>query len=632
MPKSGSGAIESIISGDGKFFIFTSKDPLHPKAKKDVVNVYRRSIDTQGNMGAVELVSFLPPTTLYTPCQTTSLPMDTPDGNSYNIASSYDGNIITFLSQATNLSPTLYCETATDPHLTKTSEFTSVQAYRMDMTTSSLDLVSGYSVTGQAGKSPNFLSTHGVTVSGNGRMVAYTSPDCGIDSLPKELQIPFDKICMYDSSTKKTTLVSAPAPMRELNGHSFQPVLNDSGNVLAFTSYANLIPEDKTPVTAKGIEVSNIYRIEFPLVAGVPDFSRRSKIEIVDADTNSAFSTTGIFGSSSPSITADGRYVLFQSAMPPGKMIDGWGPNGITTIVDYAGIFIYITDAQSGKTSLVSVQQSESGGSKTFALLDYTKQQNSFNAFITPNGKYVSFTTDALAYTNTKMKQYNSPVPGIGLSCNSMLFSSLENQTLQIERGVPQMAKLWGNGWKSARDCLSAINPNTYGKSQVYMAELDFSGAPRVSNVLPLSITPPLIIGNFVTDWWKTPLSPTEVLIKYGPVWQSLFGDKNSISGTQGISDDKRIVFLSAADNLNGSKLDRIILERKLLNADGTYEYVPPSDVVYILKNPLQRQVLREFYYEPENPFESVELYYNQVSSKGYYPFIYTQGAVGVEQ
>ncbi|MFN8509982.1 MAG: hypothetical protein U0Z75_05405 [Deinococcaceae bacterium] len=259
--KSSQYADESIISGNGKFVIFTSRNQLHPKAQKDVLNVYRAPIDNEGKIGSIELVSFRPATTLSTPgCSYRSIYFDVPNGNSFGISSSYDGNVITFLSQASNLSPYLSCDTKTSTGtLTDKWPIPTIQAYRMDMSTSTLDLVSGVSVKDQAGKSPTFLFVSDVAVSGNGRIVAYSSPECGSLTPPKGSEVPYNKICAYDSTTGKVSYVSVPSPVKELNGHSIEPVLSDKGNVIAFTSYANLIPDDKTPMPADQMKIQ--YRI-----------------------------------------------------------------------------------------------------------------------------------------------------------------------------------------------------------------------------------------------------------------------------------------------------------------------------------------------------------------------------------
>ncbi|MFN8510922.1 MAG: hypothetical protein U0Z75_10280 [Deinococcaceae bacterium] len=637
--KSSQYADESIISGNGKFVIFTSRNQLHPKAQKDVLNVYRAPIDNEGKIGSIELVSFRPATTLSTPgCSYRSIYFDVPDGNSFGISSSYDGNVITFLSQASNLSPYLSCDTKTSTGtLTEKWSIPTTQAYRMDMSTSTLDLVSGVSVKDQAGKSPTFLFVSDVAVSGNGRIVAYSSPECGSLTPPKGSEVPYNKICAYDSTTGKVFNVSVPSPVKELNGHSIEPVLSDKGNVIAFTSYANLIPDDKTPMPADPNEntISNIYRIEFPLVGDAPDFTKVTSFKLMDSDIDSLFGS-GIFGGSNPSITADGRYVVFQSTKPPGKIIDGWKPNGSSVIKDYAGVYIYITDATTDKTSIVSVSQSTSGVTKKFDYINpIGEEYSSFNASISPNGKYIMYTTSALdVYTNDNMKKYGRMIFGIGASCSNMMFSSVENETAVHSKGDVQYFKKIDKGWKEVKNCLSAVNPDTYGKTQVYLAEIETSGVPEVKNVLPISVTGAMTIGHFITDLKSVSVDGTTKPVHYyGEVKQVLYGDKNSMSGKQAVSDGGKRVFLSGAENLYGSQFDMVKIKSAMKNADGYYDNVPPPDVAYILKNPiLKYDPIGGYWWEPKNEYDSIELYYDQKSVKGYVPFIYAGGIVGIEK
>ncbi|MFN8510080.1 MAG: hypothetical protein U0Z75_05915 [Deinococcaceae bacterium] len=640
--KSSQYADESIISGDGKFIIFTSRNQLNPKAQKDVLNVYRAPIDNEGKLGSIELVSFRPPNTLsISGCSSQSVSFDVPNSDSFGISSSYDGNVITFLSQASNLSPSLSCDTKTSTaKLTDKWTVPNTQAYRMDMSTSTLDLVSGVSVKDQAGKSPTFFSVSDVAVSGNGRIVAYSSPECGSLTPPKGSEVPYNKICAYDSTTGKVFNVSVPSPLKELNGHSISPVLSNKGNVIAFTSYANLIPDDKTimPVDPNENTISNIYRIEFPLVGDAPDFTKVTSFKLMDADRDSTYGS-GVFGSSNPTITANGRYVVFQSTKPPEKIVDGWKPNSATVIKDYAGVFIYMTDAITDKTSIISVSQSSEYKVKTFDYLNALGQDySSFNPSVSPNGVYVTFTSNASdVYLNQDMKKYSKRMPAVGVSCSNLMFSSLEEQAVLFDPGTPQTTRTVEKGWKEVKNCLSALNPDTYGKTQVYLAEVSMaSGVPEVKDILPTSITKPMVIGHFVTDPWKkrVTVGGTSILMGYwGEVKQVLYGDKNSFSGKQSTSDYGKRVFLSGAEDLYGSQFDMDKIKAKLKNSDGYYDYVPPADVAYVLKNPVLRyEAVGGYWWEPGNVYDPVGLYYDQKESGGYAPFVYTDGVWGFEK
>ncbi|MFN8510083.1 MAG: hypothetical protein U0Z75_05945 [Deinococcaceae bacterium] len=99
------------------------------------------------------------------------------------------------------------------------------------------------------------------------------------------------------------------------------------------------------------------------------------------------------------------------------------------------------------------------------------------------------------------------------------------------------------------------------------------------------------------------------------------------------MSDGGKRVFLSGAENLYGSQFDMVKIKSAMKNADGYYDNVPPPDVAYMLKNPvLKYDPIGSYWWEPKNEYDSIELYYDQKSVKGYVPFIYAGGIVGIEK
>ncbi|MFN8509983.1 MAG: hypothetical protein U0Z75_05410 [Deinococcaceae bacterium] len=232
------------------------------------------------------------------------------------------------------------------------------------------------------------------------------------------------------------------------------------------------------------------------------------------------------------------------------------------------------------------------------------------------------------------MKKYGKMIPGIGASCSNLMFSSVENETAVHSKGDVQYFKKIDKGWKEVKNCLSAVNPDTYGKTQVYLAEIETSGVPEVKNVLPISVTGAMTIGHFITDLKSVSVDGTTKPVHYyGEVKQVLYGDKNSMSGKQAVSDGGKRVFLSGAENLYGSQFDMVKIKSAMKNADGYYDNVPPPDVAYILKNPvLKYDPIGGYWWEPKNEYDSIELYYDQKSVKGYVPFIYAGGIVDIEK
>lgn len=641
---------EIALSGNGRYVVFSSRDKLHPEAKTGVLNVYRRSIDPEGALGPVELVSFHSMETLATPCGSQSVSRDAVDRDAYGISVSYDGSRIAFVSAATNMTPRLTCDPTTKVNtFVEKTVWKTPQAYLADMNTGIVELVSG-SVpldSNEAGKIPNFAPVREVSVSGNGKIVAYASYSAdSIQLAPDMTKDSFDKIFVFDTQTKKTGLASAPMPGKVLNGDSYQPVLNDKGNVLAFTSEANLSPDDRTAGTdldAGTAGISNIYRAEFALVGDSPDFSNRIKLDIMDADANSTV-VTSMFGASHPSITADGKHVAFQSARPQREIIDGIVPNGVSPFADYRGIHVYVTNADTGKTSVVSLREFTSGGGNTFS--NFETVTSNFNPTISPNGKYLLFTNDAKdTYMTGKMKGYTGALPTVHPnpkathSCANLQTTSTEKQT--VTPNEPKSSFVLEVGWRDAisMQCIPAINPNTYGKLQVYRVELDLSGsAPQLVDLKPVSTTPPLTVGNFMTNWWESPLADgpkgeKRYQINFGKTIQVLYGDRNSLSALQGVSDNEQVVFLSGAENLFGSRIDLAKVDRNLLRADGFYKNVPPADVIYLLKDVRAKiYPLGAVDYYPANNLDPIEFYYDQKAVNNLNGFIYSQGIKGIEK
>lgn len=136
--------------------------------------------------------------------------------------------------------------------------------------------------------------------------------------------------------------------------------MNKNGTKVAFVSYATDLVENFNDGNAGNADV----------------FIRHSSgiTELVSVASGGGVS--GNHNSGVPSISADGRYVVFQS----------WATDLVGGITDTNGMpDIFVKDLQTGVTQLVSIA---SGGGKT-------ANNRSDNPFISDDGRYVGFESDA---------------------------------------------------------------------------------------------------------------------------------------------------------------------------------------------------------------------------------------------
>jgi Tol biopolymer transport system component len=195
--------------------------------------------------------------------------------------------------------------------------------------------------TGLAG-APADGSTDSVTVpavSSDGRYVAFQSRAANFD--PADTDSVYD-IYVRDTLAGTTTLVSRAGggAGAKGNANSDHPAISADGRYVAFASNAsNLHPDDLDSQT-------DVF---------VRDLQANTTTLVPRADASHNFAT-------SPSISADGRFVAFDSSH-----------------------FIYVRDLQAGTTILASRATGASGAAGS----------NSFSPSISPSGRYVAF--EALA-------------------------------------------------------------------------------------------------------------------------------------------------------------------------------------------------------------------------------------------
>jgi hypothetical protein len=315
------------------------------------------------------------------------------EGNSlsFNPAISADGRYVAFDSWASNL-------VAADAN----GGMWDVFLHDTQTGTTTLVSVDSSSVQGNG-------SSYQTAISGNGRYVAFTSSSDNLD--PGDMDSEHD-IFVHDTQTGTTALVSVDSYGVKGNDYSMVPSISYDGRYVAFYSAAtNLVAGDSNDVTdifvhdmqtgattlvsvdSTGVQGNNTSLDPFIASDGRYIAYRSSADNLVSGDTNLtgdifvydmqekttervSISTGGDEANSSanrPSISADGRYVVF----------DSWADNlvdGDTN--EFTDVFVH--DRQSGITKRISVNSSGEEGNG-----------ESLWARISADGTFMSFESDA---------------------------------------------------------------------------------------------------------------------------------------------------------------------------------------------------------------------------------------------
>jgi Tol biopolymer transport system component len=403
------------ISADGRFVAFDSDaDNLDPDSNDAVTDVFVRDTQT----GTMTLVS-----------RATGAPGAVGDGGSFGPSVSADGRFVAFSSNADNLDPD------------SNDAFTDV--FVRDTQTGTTTLVSR-ATAGAVGDGNSFIAS----ISADGRFVAFESD---ADNLDPDSNDVITDVFVRDTQTGTTTLVSRAAGGAGAVGddRSSSPSISADGRFVAFASNANNLDPDNafgTDVFVRDTQtlattlvsratgatgaVGNSNSTEpaisadgrfvaFDSTAGNldPDSDDAATDvfvrDIPTSTTTLASRATGATGevghraSTDPSISADGRVVAFRSDTAnfgPGP------PNGVT------GVFV--RDTQSAITTLASRATGATG-----ALAD----GNTFIQSISADGRFVAFDSDADnldpdsndAVTDVFVRELSDPLvspPGAGAS------------------------------------------------------------------------------------------------------------------------------------------------------------------------------------------------------------------------
>lgn len=265
------------------------------------------------------------------------------NNNSYLPSISADGRFITFTSTASNLvtgDTNGFFDVFVHDRIAKITTRVSVNSVGVQGNDNSSKITGGYILN--------------PSISSNGRFVAFTSSASNLVSDDSNAHA---DIFVHDRQTKQTTRVSLSSAGLQGNQSSYYNSISADGRFVAFISRAiNLVSNDT-------------------------NFS--SDVFVRDRQTNSttrvSVSSLGAQVTGSfyrPSISADGRFVTFDSA------VDNLVPNDTNFIFD-----VFVRDRQTNQTTRVSVNSSgnQAGGSI------YDDYFGSRKSSISADGRYVAF-------------------------------------------------------------------------------------------------------------------------------------------------------------------------------------------------------------------------------------------------
>ncbi|WP_145064576.1 hypothetical protein [Engelhardtia mirabilis] len=307
---------EAAISDNGRYIVYatyaTDIIPGDDNNRRDIVRYDRLT-------GTTALVS-------------AALDGTVGDWDSYEPDISADGNVVVFLSHASDL-------TLQDP----------VQwaVFARDMTTGVTELVTK----GVGGVNPNSDSRQ-PTVSANGRYVVYA---CHASNIVPGDNNGWQDIFLYDRQTGATELISISTFGLQANSDCWDPTVSADGRYVAFDSYSSsLVPGD-----------TNI----------LPDVFLRDRVTGQTTRVSQGYDGSAANGrSTTASLSDDGRYVAFHS----------WASNLIGPPAGPNYLDVFVLDRVTGEVEQVTV-------SSTAVLAN----NHSYDPEISADGKFVTYDSSA---------------------------------------------------------------------------------------------------------------------------------------------------------------------------------------------------------------------------------------------
>jgi len=312
-----------VVSADGRFVAFTSfASDLAPDDTNDTYDVFVRDLKT----GTTTLVSV------------NSAGNGSGNGLSFVSCISANGRFVAFISLASDLADN---DTNGDQDV-----------FVRDLKTGTTTLVS----VNRAGTASGNGFSEFPVMSADGRFVAFES--VADDLVANDANRSVD-VFVRDLKTGKTTLASVNSTgSGSGNSLSFNPVISADGHCVAFVSFASDLVANDTNGTFNNVFVCDL---------------KTGKTTL--ASVNSTGNAGGNSFSFNPAISADGRFVAFQSLASDLVAND---TNGHLEDV-------FVHDVKSGATTLVSTDMAGNGsgnGGSGFPV-------------ISADGRFVAFESDA---------------------------------------------------------------------------------------------------------------------------------------------------------------------------------------------------------------------------------------------
>ncbi|NTU71837.1 MAG: hypothetical protein HGB10_08475 [Coriobacteriia bacterium] len=221
-----------------------------------------------------------------------------------------------------------------------------------DTTNGQLFRVSTDSLGAQASCTGANLSISGISISGDGRFVAFSSSS---PTLAPSGDAGIVSVFLKDRATNETTLISSTSEGTAGNATSFAPAVSNDGRQVAFVS-------DATNLVAGGVRSPGNVFVKNRVTGA---------IRLVSCSSDGTPANGWTYR---PSISADGSKVAFSSSA------SSLVPNDTNDLVDQ-----FVKDLDSGETARVSTASNGQQGNH------YSDQDNS----ISGSGRYVAFTSQA---------------------------------------------------------------------------------------------------------------------------------------------------------------------------------------------------------------------------------------------
>lgn len=337
LPATGAGAAqEPSVSADGRFVAFSSDAPnLGPTDTNAVRDVYLHDRQT----GDTILVSHNLAGT------------DAGNGRSNEPSISQDGNFVSFSSLATDLVAGAANNLTTEIYIWKRSD-------------NSIRLASVNS----SGGTPGEFSAEPNT-NGDGNFVAYTSPTSASSLVAGGVDVNnLRDVFLWNGTTNTNQLVSVTTGGAAGNRGSFDPSVSASGQFVAFRSEADDL--------VAGVDLNGATRDIYmrDMTAGVTILVSRG---LAGAGANGV--------SDSPSISADGNFVVFSSE----------ASNLVASDSNGAVRDIFVFNRTDNSTTLISQNQQRSGSGNGVSSEPSISQDGRFVAFTSAAPDLVAGDTNA---------------------------------------------------------------------------------------------------------------------------------------------------------------------------------------------------------------------------------------------